>query len=327
HAQTKDGIDIKYYEDGLYVLTLKAPNISLAESLLREYFTDLFEPALSYIFSLGAPTPKVVANIPTTHPVVVGLVSENPEKFKVNEAFGRVYQSITTPDLSVYKTESHIFIATSKKSPIALNQLIDLQIFFREFKDQLGKYLQIHRTVWEEIAAIKEKKAVSAKDLGKLRATLDSYQFTINLIENRINQMSSYVNTRAGLARSLGLEKHLATLFQYKFEVLTNTLNYIKEIWKMTGDYLENAIKVIVEAQGKGTQSSIQSLRAITTFGVIATMLTFLKNFTSLQAFTWISGLALILAIMAAWLLDFGIRRLADRKLLQLKFTERSEKL
>ena len=40
----------------------------------------------------------------------------------------------------------------------SMDIIMEMEIFFREFKDQLQKYLNIHRKVWEEISDIKERK-------------------------------------------------------------------------------------------------------------------------------------------------------------------------
>ena len=64
---TKNDIEIRYYEDGLYVLGLVTDNIDKASSKLTKYFEGKFEPAIGYIFSLGAPT-TVRRTPPAPHP-------------------------------------------------------------------------------------------------------------------------------------------------------------------------------------------------------------------------------------------------------------------
>ena len=61
-ATTHSGIEIRYYEDGLYILEINASNVRIGQELLANYFEEIFNPAISYIFSLGAPTPKVLAS-------------------------------------------------------------------------------------------------------------------------------------------------------------------------------------------------------------------------------------------------------------------------
>ena len=63
-----------------------------------------------------------------------------------------------------------------------VQDLVEMQIFFREFKDQLEKYLNIHRNLWEEISDIKERKLLRGSEIEPIRAKLDSYQKTISLI-------------------------------------------------------------------------------------------------------------------------------------------------
>ena len=72
-AQTVNGIEIRYYEDGLYTLSLATDNIDRGSKKLARYFERKFEPAISYLFSLGAPTPKVLANIRSVHPTVISI--------------------------------------------------------------------------------------------------------------------------------------------------------------------------------------------------------------------------------------------------------------
>ena len=76
------------------------------------------------------------------------------------------------------------------------------------------------------------------------------------------------------------LTEHLSSIFQYKFDVLTNTQSYIKEIWTMTNNYLSSAIAVIAEIKGQATNKSIQSLQLITTYGVVGGIIGYLSRDT-----------------------------------------------
>lgn len=277
-ALTNDDIEIRYYEDGLYVLELHGEDIQKAKSKLKNYFENAFEPAVNYIFSLGAPTPKILADIKTEHPFVIGVISDDPNNFKVDKAeFGEVYATIQSEGICVFKTQNDIFVAANRGSYKMVEDINEMQIFFREFKDQLQKYLEIHRILWEKITKVKELKEIKGDEVQKIRMRLDSYSKTVTLITRRINQMGSYVDTRASVAKFLKVESHLMNLFQYKFEVLTNTLDYIKEIWAMTKEYLDSGIKIIVELQNKSTDVGLRSLRLVTTFGALAGTISYIS--------------------------------------------------
>lgn len=302
-AKTEDGITIKYYEDGLYVLQTESTDIEPAQKKLQDYFYQKLDPAVSYIFSLGAPTPKILAEIKNDHQVAVSLTLDESKKFSVDpQKYGEVYSQICIKDYCVFKTPKYIFIAASKRAK-NIEDLIEMQIFFREFKDHLERYLFIHRTLWEEISKIKEQRFVRGKDIEKVRSDLDAHQKTIDLIRNRINQMNIYIDTRASIAEKLNLTDELLTIFQYKFETLNNTHAYIQEIWAMTSDFLDQAIQVVVEAQSKSTNNTIDSLRIITTIGVLSGLIDYFGK-DAFPSFTFIGLWYFIILILGTWMIN-----------------------
>lgn len=318
-AITTGGIIIHYYEDGLFTLELQSDDIDQARKKLSDYYDRSLHPAISYIFSLGAPTPKVLASIKTQHSsVVIAPLSDIKKAISTNK-FGQVYSQIKSAKFSVFKTPGYIFVANLNSDDIS-RHLVDNQIFFREFKDQLERYLQIHRDIWEEISAIKERRFLAGTEVEPLRSRLDAYQKTINLISSRINQMGSYVHTRASIVKDLGLEKELVDIFQYKFETLTNTHTYIKEIWRMTSDYLGSAIQVLVELRNQSTANGIQSLRLITTVGVLSGIVGYLSR-DQFPSITLIGLWYFIVLILTTWLINNIISLVYRHLRYELKFT------
>ena len=320
---TEHGIEIRYYEDGLYVLEMETNEIPKAKAAMERYYEEKFAPAIAYIFSLGAPTPKVLANLKTVHPVAVSVVMTNPEAYEVDEKeFGTVYSSIKSDEMVVKKTSGYIFMVSTPKQKLMLRDLAEMQIFFREFKDQLEKYLNIHRKVWEEISDIKEQKEIRGAEVERVLGKLDSYQKTINLIGSRINQMGAYVHTRADVAKETKIEEHLALLFQYKFDVLSNTHSYIKEIWSMTANYLDSAIHVVKDIEGRSTNKSIQSLQLITTYGVVGGIIGYLSR-DSLPKVT-MSGLVYFgLLVVVTWIVNKAVSAAYQRTKFKMEFAER----
>ncbi len=321
-AITSSGIEIRYYEDGLYILQIEGDDVPSLQMILETYFEEKLSPAISYIFSLGAPTPKILANIKSKHPVVVSTVGKTTKEFALDEAiFGKVYTKISSDSITIYKTQQYIFINASKNTDKFLTSLIETQIFFREFKDQLEKYLYIHRTIWEEISEIKESKFIKGKDVEEMRGRLDSYQKTISLINNRINQMGSYINTRASIAKHYEIEKDLIDLFEYKFETLTDTLSYIKEIWKMTSDYLGQAVTNLVEIKNQSTSENLKALQTITSIGVISGVLGYLSA-SKIPSISLAGGIYFVILIALTWGMRYIISKNNQRKKYSLSFGE-----
>ena len=321
-AETKSGIEVRYYEDGLYILEIKkTKNIESSVKLLKNYFENSFNPAINYLFSLGAPTPKILSEIKESHQIVITKFDGKHSEFDVPQKFGRVYNKTTSKEISVYKTPEYIFAVGTSDEKI-LNSIVETQIFFREFKSQLHRYLSIHREIWEEISEIKERKFVKGKDIEFYRVQLEIYKKTIDLINNRINQMPSYARTRASLAKNLEIEKQLTELFQYKFEDLFNTHSYIKEIWSMTKDYVNSAISVLVEVANKANVSGIRSIQILASVGVFVGIIGYLTK-DALPKFSKIGLFYFLILIGAVILIDYSIKFFAKNKKYELKFPEK----
>jgi len=167
---------------------------------------------------------------------------------------------------------------------------------------------------------------IEGKDVEKIRGRLDSYQKTINLISNRINQMGSYVNTRSSIAKHLEVEKYLVSLFEYKFETLTDTLAYIKEIWKMTSDYLSSAVANLVEIKNQSTSNNLKSLQTITSIGVISGVVGYLSA-TKLPSVSRAGGIYFIILFFLTWLINYILSTKYQNKKYSLKFGERVSNL
>lgn len=326
-AVTSSGIEIRYYEDGLYILESEAGDMSDVEGekrKLEDYWNNALSPAISYIFSLGAPTPKILANIRTIHPTVVSGAVADPARFIPEDSFGPVYSRISAGNISVVKTPLFIFVMT--KGDDIVRPVVENMIFFREFKDHLEKYLNIHRSVWEEISEIKERRNIKGEEVDDVRGKLDAYQKTISLISNRINQMGSYVRTRSSISKTMKVEDYLSGFFQFKFETLVDTLDYIKEIWKMTSEYLNSSIQNLQEIKNQSATRGIQSLQLITSIGVVSGIIGYLsKNEIPKVTFMGIFYFAAIISI--TWILNRTISRLYLRKKYDLQFGRRDENI
>ena len=135
---------------------------------------------------------------------------------------------------------------------------------------------------------------------------LEIYKKTIDLINNRINQMGSYIKTRQSISAELKIEEHLVKVFDYKFETLSNTLAYIKEVWMMTKDYVKNVTSVLTEIENQSLNNSIKSLQLITSIGVISGIVGYLTK-TELPRITNAGWLYLLVLISATILINILI--------------------
>lgn len=262
-------ISVKIFEDGLIILNNK--NVS-EDTLIAdlEKVTDYYEkklsPAFSYIFSLGAPVPKELAEIETVYPYFI--VCDNCNKDEMSQLLTRTekqkYFEFVNEKYDVIRGDKYYFINNKKQSNDNIERYIEEQVFIREFKGQLHRYLNMHRIIWEKIDAVKENINVKGSEIVKFTSKLEGYAKTINLIDGRINQMSTYISTREKIAKE---DKELAEFLAisgYRYETLRDTLNYIKYLWDMTTNYVTSAQKLFNGIKSDVTNSSVDNLTIVT---------------------------------------------------------------
>ena len=86
-----------------------------------------------------------------------------------------IYSVLSTKNVEVYRAAGIILINNLHDEDLA-REVIESQIFFRDFKSQLHRYLNIHRIVWEKIDQIKERGAIKGTEIDALRNELSLYQ-------------------------------------------------------------------------------------------------------------------------------------------------------
>ena len=276
---THDDINVKIYEDGLMVLSKSVISDDYKQDIeiLKNYYEKSFSSAYSYLFSLGAPVPKELANIKTFFPYF--LLFNNAKKETLQSLFqekgSENYSTHSNDNFEVLDDDTY-FLINSKKGSVPLSRVdryIEETIFFREFKAQLHRYLNLHRTIWEEVASIKEKTNVKSKEIDQYAAKVELYYKTMNLVDTRISQMGSYLKTRERIAKDNPDFESFLGIMNYRYETLNNTMVYIQDVWGMTKNYVVAARELYRGLQTKITQKLLNNLTIVSAIGMSAALL------------------------------------------------------
>lgn len=275
---SRTGVNVKVFEDGLIVLNHEdVTEFSLFNDLdgLAGYYENKLSPALSYLFSLGAPVPKELANIETVYPyfIVLDKATKNDIATLLAKTEKEKYFEFSNSDYDVVRGNKYYFINSKTKALEQVERYIEEQIFIREFKGQLHRYLNLHRIIWEKIDAVKENAKVKGKDIVAFTSKIDGYRKTVNLIDSRINQMNTYIKTREKIAKSDSALTESLDLIGYRYETLTNTVSYMQQIWSMTKNYLSSAQSLFNSLESQVTEKSIGNLTIVTSMGVGASLI------------------------------------------------------
>lgn len=299
-------IKVKVFEDGLITVN----NTNVTEDTLfadiekvTDYYENKLSPAFNYLFSLGAPVPKELAHIETIYPYFI--VCDNVTKDDIAELLSRTekqkYFDFSSEKYDVVRGDKYYFINNKKQSLDNIEKYIESQVFIREFKGQLHRYLNIHRIIWEKIDNIKDKVNVKGSEIVKFTTKLEGYSKTVNLIDGRINQMSTYISTREKIVKADPELAEFLAISGYRYETLRDTLNYIQYLWDMTQTHLSSAKSLFTGLKSDVTNDSVSNLTVVTSMSAGASLLGLLNksiptiNFTGLFYFVilavigWIS--------------------------------------
>ncbi len=271
-------IKVKIFEDGLIILNnhnVSEDTLFADIDALTDYYEKKLSPAFSYLFSLGAPVPKELAHIETVYPYFV--VTEKATKEEMNTLLTRTdkqkYFEFDNEKYDVIRGDVYYFINNKKAEAENIERYIEEQIFIREFKGQLHRYLNLHRIIWEKIDNVKDRASVKGADIVSFNAKLESYAKTITLIEGRINQMSTYLPTREKIAKSDKELVEFLNISGYRYETLKDTLDYIKHLWSMTKNYVSSAQKLFNGLKSDVSNKSINSLTLVTSMSAGASVI------------------------------------------------------
>lgn len=275
---TRVGVNVKVFEDGLIVLNdTNVTEFSLFNDIdaLANYYENKLSPALSYLFSLGAPVPKELANIETVFPYFIVLNNSKREDIDMllSKTEKDKYFEFSNDAYDVVRGDKYYFINNKTKDMLQVERYIEEQIFIREFKSQLHRYLNLHRIIWEKIDAVKENAKVKGKDIVAFTSKIDGYKKTVNLIDARINQMNTYIKTREKIAKNDNALAESLDLIGYRYETLINTVSYLQQIWAMTKSYLNQAESLFDNLASQVTDQSISNLTIVSAMGVGASLI------------------------------------------------------
>ena len=161
-----------------------------------------------------------------------------------------------------------IDVQHAKKSKLAVNDLVAYTIFIRGFSQLLSQYLETHRTIWADITKIRDSVSIRHKDFIKLRMHILETLATISFVQARMNQMGSILHARDRITPP-EVQTLLHTLGFSRYETLEATLEYTKDLWQMTADFVNDTMSLLESVQQENSQRELRILQLATVAGVI----------------------------------------------------------
>ena len=303
-ATANNGVELRYFEDGLYILEMETKNPQQAAKILKDYHDKALIPALNGLFSTGTPAfnPGPLIH---QHPAIVNVPWPHPRHFEIDSSYGVVNSQITSNEITVYKTPHYLFIVSAGQSNTSVQDLIEMHIFFREFQAQLEHYLRSQHSAWSDTAIIREQTIIKPIQIPKFHRLLLKQQRLATIATGRLSQMDPFIQNRASFSDQLDLSDHLLLLFHYRFDALEDSFHYLLTNWNMTKEYIQQTAEMLTTLQARSTTSILTSQRfmiMILAVGSLASWFTISNQVTIENQHILSFGAILALSLLIGWL-------------------------
>lgn len=304
---TKEHIRVKLFEDGLMTIgsnQVSEPTMFADIERLRGYYEERLSPAINYLFSMGAPVFKELASVENIYPYFI--VCDNASQDNISELLAKTerqkYFEFDGKNYSVLRGDKYYFINNKKATLSNIERYIEEQVFIREFKGQLHRYLNLHRAIWSKIDAIKKRTNANEQETLSTITKLDRYEKTALLIEGRLEQMAPYVSIReAGMKNDQELTEFLA-ISGYRYSALEAALEYMKSLWDTTRRYAESAQRLMLRVEQERTVSACRSiLFAVVSLVIVSILGLIFGNSLKFSVDTIIYSAVLVVAGLLGW--------------------------
>lgn len=302
---TEEHIRVKLFEDGLMTISssqVSEPTVFADIERLRGYYEKRLSPAINYLFSMGAPVFKELASVESIYPYFV--VCDNASQKEISDLLAKTerqkYFEFDGKKYNVLRGDKYYFINNKKATLPNIERYIEEQVFIREFKGQLHRYLNLHRAIWSKIDTV--KKLAGSGEALLATAKLERYEKTALLIEGRLEQMAPYVSIReAGMKDDEELTEFLM-ISGYRYSALEAALDYMQSLWGMTRRYAESAERLLVRTEQEKAVRAARGILLMTTLLMIVGVLGLLFNAKlGFSVDTVIYGAILVIAGLVSW--------------------------
>lgn len=258
-------------EDGVVLMRMEFKNGADYHEL-ENFYTEYLAPVLAHLFSLGAPLPKELKNVKEIYPHY--FMGDKLTKENIVGLFG-IDNDILLTEMQNDKMEIYVgenmTIVNYKKAGYSLDEREEFLrnlVFFREFEEQLNRYLNLHRLVWEKISDIRNKRSLRFYDFHHVREKILHFLKTLSFSKARLSQMGDILQERTNSTK-IEMKKQLESLGINRFEFLKADQKYISHLCQMTIEYVDGTLKLIQSLYEESTQRELTTLKFVTFVGVL----------------------------------------------------------
>lgn len=259
------GITVTLSEDGVLLLSLPGGGMKERRHL-EMFYSEKLGPALAYLFSRGAPLPKELTTVKTVYPIIALVheaTAEDVEVFFAAHGDQQLTAARTDSIDIVFGQVVEMISVTRVVADSLAASLVPYLIFFREIENQLQRYLDLHRQLWDEVAHIRRSTTLRYQNFPDVRHLMLSFLETLSFVQARLAQIDDMLNARQRLV-SPQIKATMRQLGVDRFENLHASQQYTQHLWRMTVDYVHGTMTLLESLFQENTQRELNAIKFMT---------------------------------------------------------------
>ncbi len=274
HIHVQSGaFHFTYYGDGLLVVDREISdqiNIPQEVKNIEAFYTETLAPILSYLFSRGAKGLEIIR--PPGLKKTVFFNSEGNTGADVYEFFHSLHQEIHAvsnyKESTVYYADDIILLnCNPDNNHRNCDHIISHLILFNDVKKHSHRLLQTHRQIWDEADRIISESKIKVKDLPRYTEIFTELSNMTDNISARIDLMKLNFAYRESKSRE---DDVLFDKLWPNFGNLEQNLDYIKNLYNMTRQHLQNNIERVSSIYQENQENALNKLQLLFLFSVVA---------------------------------------------------------
>ncbi len=264
------------HENGLTLLSSQKINDKKIDDEIKALSEFAFQNVFSsfgYIYSQGAPIPKIFSAMKSVMPyTILADKTDRDEIVKfLKDRKQTIEKEFKNNNISVYYGQSIVIIIGDTKH--GENIAKECVYYLHDAESQFHRILNMHRFIWEEVSAIKSKKVIKYKDLSKTRDLIMEIESEVVFFKSRISQLDSILKDQAARVEKLAKKGDSVCLgFIDGFQALISSGEYVKNLWTMTEDYLAGASKLISTVYQESSAKQMNTLQFVFIISAVASI-------------------------------------------------------
>lgn len=274
-----DIYDFESRENGLSLLSCKClgnkKNLEEELSKMSDFAFKKVFSSFNYIYSLGAPIPKVFAALRSVMPFV--FITEAASKKDVIDFLKKKNETIEkefkNKSIEVYYGQNTVII--NGDAALAEKVVKECIYYLHDAQNQFQKILDLHRFIWDEVSAIKSMKSIKYKDLANTRDLLIEIESDVVFFKSRIKQLKDILEVQKIRISNFTSKKDDSVWMGFAdgFDSILSSGKYVERLWEMTNNYLTGASNLLSSVYQESSNKQINILQFVFIISAIASIM------------------------------------------------------